>query len=172
MTGTTSQSIFPDYPRENPVLDQDGRFMPLWDLGLGSLFQALQENFKNEGILFPALTAAQMANIQALYAPYVSSSSPVPYQTLTMNLPDISGQTVYDDDTYTTNQFVIAKDSATPPNVVLAQWVPLSVMLTNAGAPSGAVAGVLNWLCYDTTGKHLYICTGTGNTTTATWQQV
>ncbi len=109
-----------------------------------------------------------MTNIQNLYATYVGGT----YQTLTMALPDISGQTVYDDDTFTSNQFVIATDTATPPNVLLAEWVPLSVMLTNAGVPTGSVAGVLNWLCYDTTGKHLYICTSTGSTTTATWQQV
>jgi hypothetical protein len=67
---------------------------------------------------------------------------------------------------------VIATDTATPPNVTLAEWVPLSVLLTNirnpnyiAGPPIiPAVAGVLNWLCYDITDKQLYICTTAGST--------
>ena len=45
------QAIFPDLPRETPVLDKEGDFSPLWSLGLSALFQALQENFKNEGII-------------------------------------------------------------------------------------------------------------------------
>ena len=57
------QAIFPDLPRETPVLDKEGDFSPLWSLGLSALFQALQENFKNEGIIFPRLSAANIATI-------------------------------------------------------------------------------------------------------------
>ena len=162
------QSIFPDLPRQLPVINEQGDFNSLWSLGFSSLFQALQRNFKNEGIVIPPLTASQMATIQALYTSYIGGT----YNTLTQNLPDISGQTVFDKDTYTTNQFVIAVDSASPPNVTLAQWIPLSVMLTNAGNPNGAVAGVLNWLCYDVTNKVLYICTTAGAIGTAVWTTV
>lgn len=157
------QSIFPDVPRESPVVDKNGDFAPLWSLGFGALFQALQENFKNEGIVFPPLTAANMTTIQNLYASYIAG----PYTTLTLNLPDISGQTVYDSTTQITNQFVIAQDNSG--NVTLAQWVPLSVMLTYAGDPNTNVAGVLNWLCYDTSGMTLYICTVSGSASAATW---
>jgi len=65
------QAIFPDLPRETPVIGSNGDFSPLWGLGLSSLFQALQENFKNEGIVFPPLTATQMSIIQNLYTPYI-----------------------------------------------------------------------------------------------------
>lgn len=160
------QSIFPDLPRENPVVDKEGNFNALWDLGLSSLFQALQENFKNEGIVFPPLSASNMTTIQNLYASYIGGA----YTVLVQNLPDISGQTVYDSTTQITNQFVVAQDNSG--NVTLAEWVPLAVMLTNAGNPNGAVAGILNWLCLDTTGPTLYVCTASGSTTTATWSAI
>lgn len=160
------QSIFPDYPRENPAVDKDGNFLPLVDLGFGSLFQALQANFKNEGIVFPPLSAANMTMIQNLYASYIGGA----YNTMTLVLPDISGQTVYDLTTQITNQFVIAQDNSG--NITLAEWVPLAVMLTHAGAPNGSVAGVLNWLCLNTLGPTLYVCTASGSTTTATWSSL
>jgi hypothetical protein len=160
------QSIFPDLPRESPVLDKEGNFMPLWDLGLSSLFQALQTNYKNEGIVIPPLSAANMSTIQSLYTSYIGGT----YTALTLALPDISGQTVYDSTTQITNQFVIAQDNMG--NVTLANWVPLAVMLTNAGNPNGSVAGVLNWLCLDTTGPTLYVCTASGAAASATWQSI
>ena len=158
-----NQPIFPDYPRDSPDVDKDGNFSPLMDLAFGLLFQALQTNFKNEGIVFPSLSAANMTTIQNLYASYIGGS----YNTLAQNLPDISGQTVFDSTTYISNQFVIAQDGGG--TVLLANWVPFSMMLTNAGNPNGTVAGVLNWLCLDTTGPTLYVCTMSGSTTTATW---
>lgn len=159
------QSIFPDMPRETPAVDQNGNLMALWQLGLSALFQALQQNFKNEGILFPPLSQDNMDTIESLYASYVGGT----YNNLTLNLPDISGQTVYDTTTEITNQFVISKDAATPANVILAKWVPLTVMLTSAGDPNGNTSGILNWLCLDTVGHVLYVCTASGATTTATW---
>jgi len=156
-------AIFPDYPRVSPVVDKEGNFVPLMDLGIGLLFQALQTNFKNEGIVFPALTAAQMTTIQDLYTSYIGGS----YNNLTLNLPDISGQTVYDATTQISNQFIIAQDNFS--NVTLAQWVPLAVMLTYAGNPDMNIAGVLNWLCYDTTDKALYACYTAGAAGTARW---
>lgn len=161
-----NQSIFPDLPRENPAVDKNGNFMALWDLGFSALFQALQDNFKNEGIIFPSLSAANMTTIQNLYTSYIGGS----YNTLTQNLPDISGQTVFDSTTYISNQFVISKDGGG--TVLLANWVPFSMMLTHAGNPNGSVAGVLNWLCLDTTGPTLYVCTASGSTTTATWSSL
>ena len=109
------QAIFPDLPRETPVLNKNGDFMPLWSLGISALFQALQENFKNEGILFPRLSAANIANIQAIYTPLIGSPLP-------QNIPDISGQTVFDTTNRVSKQFVITYDGATPPNIVTATW--------------------------------------------------
>ena len=114
-TPNNPQSIFPDLPREIPATDQDGNFSPLWSLGLSSLFQALQVNFKNEGILFPNLSAANIADIQALYTPYIGSPLP-------NNLPDISGQTVFDTTNRVSKQFVITYEGSTPPNIVTAEW--------------------------------------------------
>lgn len=162
------QSIFPDVPREHPEVDKDGNFTELWSLYFGAISQSLQENFKNEGIVIPPLNASNMGIIQSLYTPYIGGT----YNALTAVLPDISGQTVYDSTTSITNQFVIAQDNNTPANVTLAQWVPLSVLLTNSGNPNTLVAGVLNWLCYDTTNVILYICTTAGNAANAVWQAI
>jgi hypothetical protein len=114
-TPNNPQSIFPDLPREVPVINKDGDFSPLWSLGLSSLFQALQTNFKNEGIIFPNLSASNIADIQSLYTPYIGSPLP-------NTLPDISGQTVFDTTNRVSKQFVITYDGATPPNIVTAQW--------------------------------------------------
>jgi hypothetical protein len=113
--GSNLQSIFPDLPRETPVTDKNGDFSPLWSLGLSSLFQALQENYKNEGIIFPRLSAVNIANIQAIYTPLIGAPLP-------QDIPDISGQTVFDTDNRVSKQFVITYDSATPPNIVTATW--------------------------------------------------
>lgn len=117
MTSTPNnpQSIFPDLPREIPVVTKDGNFSQLWSLGFSSLFQALQKNFKNEGIVFPNLSATDIADIQALYTPFIGFPLP-------MGLPDISGQTVFDSTNRVSKQFVITYDGATPPNIVTAQW--------------------------------------------------
>ena len=109
------QAIFPDLPRETPVIGKDGDFSPLWSLGLSALFQALQENFKNEGIIFPRLSAANIAKIQAIYASYIGYPLP-------QNIPDISGQTVFDTTNLVSKQFVITYDGATPPNLLTAAW--------------------------------------------------
>ena len=117
MTAEKRQSsIFPDLPRASPVVDKNGNFDQMWSLGLASLFQAAQQNFKSEGILFPKLTAAQKQTIQDLYTPYVGGS----YDTMTANLPDISGQTIYDSTNFVSFQFIIVIDGGG--NVTSAQW--------------------------------------------------
>ena len=109
------QSIFPDMPREQPAVDEQGNFTALWDLGLSSLFQALQVNFKNEGIVFPPLSATNITNIQDIYAPYIGVPLP-------NGIPYISGQTVFDITKRVSKQFVITYDSSTPPNILTAAW--------------------------------------------------
>lgn len=114
-TPNNPNSIFPDMPRQSPVIDKEGNFSPLWNLGLSSLFQALQNNFKNEGILFPGLSASNIADIQAIYTPLIGSPLP-------MNIPDISGQTVFDTTNRVSKQFVITYDGSTPPKILTAAW--------------------------------------------------
>lgn len=109
------QAIFPDLPREKPVIDKSGNFSPLWSLGFASLFQALQSNFKNEGIVFPPLSADNILNIQNIYTPLIGMPLPI-------GIPDISGQTVFDTDNRVSRQFVITYDNATPPNIISALW--------------------------------------------------
>lgn len=110
-----SQSIFPDYPREQNIVQKDGTITPRWGLALSSLFQALQVNFKNEGILFPALTATQIADIQAIYTPFIGSPLP-------QNIPDISGQSIFDSTNRVPKVFIITYDGSVPPNIATASW--------------------------------------------------
>jgi len=108
-------SIFPDYPRPQPAVDKQGNFTPLLDLAFSYLFQALQNNFKNEGILLPPLTAAEIAQIQAIYTPLIGGPLP-------SNIPDISGQTIFDVTNRVPKVFIITYDGATPPNILTAAW--------------------------------------------------
>ncbi len=114
-TPSVLQSIFPDLPRETPAINPDGNFNHLWSLGLASLFQALQENFKNEGIIFPRLSAANINTIAAIYVPYIGTQLP-------QGIPDISGQTVFDTTNRVSKQFVITYDGSSPPNITDAAW--------------------------------------------------
>lgn len=114
------QSIFPDYPREQPAVDSKGNLKPTWDLSLNSLYQALQTNFKNEGIVFPPLTASQIATIQAIYTPYITFPLP-------QNIPDISGQTIFDSTNRVPKIFIITYDTSTPPNITAASWKTFTI---------------------------------------------
>lgn len=125
-----NQSIFPDFPHETPFVDKDGNLTMTWSLSLGSLYQALQKNFKNEGIMFPSLSSADIATIQALYTPFTGSpglplpaglaSQAPPYSGYT--LPDISGQVVFDTTNRVPKMFIITYDGSTPPKVLTAAW--------------------------------------------------
>ncbi len=117
-TSTQPKAIFPDFPRETPVLNVNGDFNSLWQLGLSSLFQALQRNFKNEGIVFPPLTLTQATDIENLYTQYYTPT-PIP---LPPGVPDISGQTIYNSTLEVPQIFIISFDASNPPNVVGARW--------------------------------------------------
>jgi hypothetical protein len=118
------QSIFPDYQRTTPVIDKDGNFDPTVDLSFGSLFQALQDNFKNEGIMFPQLSISEINTIQSIYTPYIGHPLPQNDSTVgtQMFIPDISGQTVFDSTNRVPKQFIITYDASTPPNITSARW--------------------------------------------------
>lgn len=108
-----AQSIFPDYPREQPMVDKSGTLSATWDFSLNSLYQALQANFSNEGILFPALSAANISTIQGIYTPLIGNPLP-------QNIPDISGKTVFDSTNRVPKQFIITYDGSG--NIVTAAW--------------------------------------------------
>ena len=161
------QSIFPDYPREQPAVDENGFLVNQWNTQLNALFQALQRNFKDEGILFPPLSEDEINTIESIYTPYIGS--PLPQNSgLQQFIPDISGQTVFDTTNRVPKQFIIQYDNSTPENILSAQWLIMPTMINFAGDPNAlgaGAAGVLNWMCFDTVGKILYICTGTGSAT-------
>lgn len=118
-----NQAIFPDYPREQPLIEKNGKLTTTWDMSLNSLYQALQNNFSNEGILFPALSATDIATIQSIYTPLIGQPLPqnVPGNN-GENIPDISGKTVFDSTNRVPKQFIITYDGSTPPNIVTAAW--------------------------------------------------
>jgi hypothetical protein len=118
MTTNIFQSLFPDLPRETPSVDKEGNFTDLWALGFSSLFQALQRNYKNEGILIPPISDAQANEIAGLYTQYYTPT-PIP---LPPGIPDISGQMIYNTTTTKPQIFVINYDGSTPPNVTAARW--------------------------------------------------
>lgn len=109
------QPIFPDLPRETPAVNAQGDFMPLWSLGFANLFQALQSNYKNEGIMLPSLTSTQAVIITAKYNGLVGSPLPV-------GTTDISGQMIYNSTIAAPQVFIISYDGATPPNITSARW--------------------------------------------------
>ena len=113
----TPQSIFPDYPHTQMMVQKDGSPTSAWALSLQSLYQALQKNFKNEGIVFPPLTADQTATIQALYTPFIGQ----PYTTMLQSLPDISGQTIFNSTIRLPQQFIITF-AGSPLLVTAASW--------------------------------------------------
>lgn len=113
-----SKSLFPDMPRGEMISDKEGKINSLYQLFLDKVVTSLQHYFKSEGILFPSMTATQIAAIQATYAPYVGG----PYNTLILNLQDITGQTVVDSDNRIIRAFIITLDTSTPPNVLTAAW--------------------------------------------------
>ena len=107
-------SIFPDYPREQPIVEKNGHLKSKWDFSLNSLYQALQVNFSNEGILFPSLNAADIATIEAIYNPSLIGS-PLP-----QNIPDISGKTIFDSTNRVPKIFIITYDGSG--NILTAAW--------------------------------------------------
>ena len=113
--GRKPVSLFPDYPRPQPAVQEGGAFTPALDLAFSYLFQALQRNFKNEGILLPPLTASEIATIESIYTPLIGSPLPI-------NTPDISGQTIFDSTTRVPKVFIITYDAAVPPNILTAAW--------------------------------------------------
>lgn len=111
-------AIFPDLPREIPAVDKQGNFNSLWSLGLASLFQALQKNFKSEGIVLPSLTTDQANQIAALYTTYYNPTR----RPLPPGIEDISGQMIYNTTIEIPQVFIISYDSSTPQNVTGARW--------------------------------------------------
>jgi len=120
------QSLFPDIPRGQKAVDDEGNFTQPWMLGLSSLYQGLQKNFSNEGLRLPLLTATELATIQAIYTPLIGS--PLPQQTGVQSfIPDISGAMIFDSTNRVPKVFIITFDGSIPPNILTAAWKTYTV---------------------------------------------
>lgn len=111
-------ALFPDLPRTNQLVDKNGDVMAGWQLFFQQNQAALQANLKNEGFLFPPLTASEIATIEGLYAPFIGQ----PYNTMLQTLPDISGQSIFDKTNRLPKVFIITFDAIAPNNVLTAAW--------------------------------------------------
>jgi len=109
------RGLFPDMPRASPAVDANGNMNHIWLLGFSNLFQALQVNFKPEGIMVPRLMQSDIDLIEASYAGYIGSPIPV-------GVEDISGQLVFDLTNRVSKQFVITYDVSAPFNILTAGW--------------------------------------------------
>lgn len=114
------QPIFPDMPRGSPVISKDGGFESSWNLGLSSLFQALQTNYSNEGLILPPITTDQANIITSKYLPYIGNPLPPGVQ-------DISGKVIYNPTIELPQIFIISFDGATPPNVTGVGWFTFTI---------------------------------------------
>lgn len=59
------QAVFPDLPRQHPIVGKDGMMTDYWSLFFDNLVTTLQNNFNPEGILVPNQTAANIADLTA-----------------------------------------------------------------------------------------------------------
>lgn len=116
-------TIFPDLPRQAKVLDPDGTWSQIHQSFFDQVVNQLQQHFKNEGFLFPPLTASDLATI---LAPYTAlTGQPLPQNqpgNAQQFLPDLSGQMVFDSTNRVPKMFIITYDGATPPNIVTVAW--------------------------------------------------
>jgi hypothetical protein len=61
ITTRKPDSIIPDLPRSNQVVDENGTLTIPWQLFFDQLIFALQTNLKPEGFVMPPVTAANIA---------------------------------------------------------------------------------------------------------------
>lgn len=109
------QAIFPDLPRTAKIVDENNQLSPFWALFFDNLIMRLQAVLKNEGFVLPPLTQTVINSIEAIYTPLIGSPLPA-------NIPDISGQTIFDATNRVPRVFIITFDGSTPPNIVTATW--------------------------------------------------
>lgn len=113
---TLNTSLFPDFPREKPVVDHHGNFTQIWHLQLSILFQTLQRNYTNEGIKIPQLDESEIDTIEARYKKFIG-------QPLPKTLEDITSQMVFDITNRVPKIFIITYvDNNPAANVVTAEW--------------------------------------------------
>lgn len=138
-------TVFPDLPRESPLVDAHGMITDDWKFIFDQLFAALHVNFKPEGFVMPQQSST---NISKLTQP--QSFANILYNTTV--------------DSFYGNLKVPASGSAKSQ-----VWWPFAMITNYPGNPNGNLAGSLYWFCWDTVNMILYICTTAGNASTAVW---
>lgn len=142
-TGNTKNptTIFADMPRDVPLVDKQGKITDDWKFIFDQMFTALQTNFKPEGFVIPQQPSSNIAKL-------IGTES--------------FANVLYDN---TVNSFY-GNLKVPPGNQV---WWPFAMITNYAGNPNGNLAGSLYWLCWDTAGHVLYICTTAGDAGSAVW---
>lgn len=138
------QAIFPDWLRGQRFIDEKGYLTADAQLFFENLTNALQTNYKPEGLVIPPKSASDIALLTA--------------QASFTNI-------IYD----TTNNLFNGNLDLPAGSVTSQAWVPFAMIRTFAGNPNGSVAGQLLWFCWDSVGQNLYICTTAGNEAGAVW---
>ena len=143
------QPLIPDLPRDPRAIDAQGMMTAQWSLFFEQLIQSLQNVISPEGMSMPSQTTDNIGQL-----------------TQERSVTDI----VYDT---TVNAFKgNMLNSFIPDDLQQYTWVPFAMITSNAGNPNGAVAGLQYWLCWNTSGNQMYVCTTSGNATTAEWTLV
>lgn len=139
------QNTFPDLPRNEPLLNQDGTMNHYWMLFFDNLTMALQRTFSPEGFVMPEQTTSDITT-------YLSDD------------PVFIANVLYDSTTNTFKGNIFNTADGTPLNAPTGaqHWLEFAMITDFAGNPNGNVPGYLNQLCLDTVGKVLYICTRAG----------
>jgi len=141
-------SIFPDIPRDVPLVNEKGMITDDWRFILDQLFTALQINLKPEGFVIP--------------------------QQSTSNINQLTGTTSFTNIIYdtTVDSFKGNAKYPNPGGTKTQIWMPFAMITSFAGNPNGNVPGSLYWFCWDTADNELWICTTAGNAANAVWATV
>lgn len=87
-------ALFPDLPRQTPLVDKNGHMHELWQQFFDQLIVQLQTNFRPEGFAIPQQTAANIALLVAntnSIPPYNPTSSIIYDSTNNLFKGNISG---------------------------------------------------------------------------------
>lgn len=143
------QALFPDLPRNEPVVNPDGTMNDNWKLWFDSLVYALQQNLKPEGFVIPQKEQSDVDQLDDEKA----LSNILYNSTINQFIGNILNPDVTDVDHPDGTQF----------------WYSFAMITDFAGNPNGNVSGFVNLLCLDTITPKLYICTTAGDAATAVW---
>jgi hypothetical protein len=142
------QNTFPDIPRNEPFLNQDGTVNHYWMLYFDNLNMALQRTFSPEGFVMPDQSQSDI-------------------DTYLIDDEVFIANIIYDN---TNNVFNgnILNTASNPPDGTQ-YWIPFAMITTSTTNPNGHVPGYVTELCLDTVGKVLYVCTTAGDAASAVW---